>query len=934
LTAHVLLNALQEVTADHLWEPALLKLVRAENLPTGIRSSALEALHVHRSSPDSLLALLEDLHQDKLTEATGRLADELLQMLYPSDLAPHKVLRFLSKGTAKKYGHVGFSSFWRYHIQRQTNDRQLPELLNALEMAIEQDSLIERVEQIDGQYLEGLGELVTRGVCLFGTDMPRAQLARWIWLCSELHESPLRLNQTSAQRLGEWVKQHPDITQQVLSRWLSDGKHSWEIQNKLPISWLPDEMGKFWVQQAQSLLKSRSVDAASDCLQVALWWMERPDSGISLDDIVAITESDPGFGEVISPLLRSELDNNWRRKRWVDSERQRLQSAAEEVQHNKNLQYLLDHLDDVSSGKALRYLHEAAWEQVGYGGSNKGALIERWRKDYPELDFATHQGHLTLLLNLDEKHVAQSLKDRDEHSMWPYELPCLAAAQRLHEQEPQRFLDLGKERLQGLVTLFLLHHTSDNQWLLTLIDQHPDWVEHGWWSVSAQALRTKALIRIPYLGLLAREASARPLAARLLPRLLSAWPAKFSEANHPEFVYLLEATINVCPATVVSEIIVLRLDKKSIGTLQRSHLLMAGLWISPPTFAPMLDALVSKRQIVQSELLGFIAHLGRHNGPPTPLPAWDITTMSTLFKLFAPLCPSAYPTESYASDAKDAGRGFLYQLLSVFRNEPTDSARQALQSLSQEPQLSDWKTPLTDALARQAHARAEHAFSVPSPRQVAMTLRNSTPANPDDLLVVGIDSLKALQQEIRNSSTNLIDQFWAVYGKRLTPEHRPETQCRDVIARYLMSRLNPMSISVNPEHQHGAQNQSDIALSVQAAEQAEMILPIEVKGDWHKDLRTAPIDQLAMKYASDARCHGKGIYVVLWLGAHRGEANHPRQHPNHPTPDPVEFQRILQEDTNRLSKSMDIRVVVLDVSLPSRSAVQRDLHDDQEAKRN
>lgn len=916
LTAHVFLNALQEVPADHLWEPALLKLVRAENLPIGIRSSALDALHVHRSSPDTLLALLEDLHQDKLAEATGRLADELLQMLYPSDLTPHKVLRFLSKGTAKRHGYLGFSSFWRYHIQRQTNDQQLPALLNALEMAIEQDSLIERVEQIDGQYLEGLGELVVRGICLLGKDMPTSQLARWIWLCGDLHESPLRLNQTSAQRLGQWVQQHTDITRQVVAMWLADGKNTWEIQNKLPTDWLPQGMGKFWFQQAQSSLQRQAVNKASECLKEAIRCLDHANSELSLDDIVAAAEADMGFMEILTPLLKSDLENNNQRQRWLDNEKRRSQSAATEAQHEKSLGHLLDHLDEVRSGKAWRYLHEAACVQATYGGSHNGHLIEQWRKECAELDLATHEGHLTLLLSLNERQATQSVKNQGSNTMWPYEVPCLVAAQRLYEQEPQRFLELGQERLQALVTLFLLHHTSDKQWFMALVDQHPDWVEYAWWSVSAKALRSKTLIRIPYLGLLAREESARPLAARLLPRFLSAWPAKFSEANHAEFVYLLEATINVCPATVVSEVIARRLDRKSIGTLQRSHLLMAGLWIDPPTFAPMLDVLVSKRQIVQSELLGFIAHLGRHNGPPT-LPSWDINTMSTLFKLFAPLCPSAHPTGSYVENAKDAGRAFLYQLLTEFRNDTTEPARLALQSLADTPLLADWTTPLADTRARQANARAEHAFSMPNPRQVAMTMLNSTPANPNDLLAVALDALKSLQHEIHNSSTNLRNDFWNVdpSGKRPIPEHRPEPQCRNVIARFLMSHLGKMGITVNPENQHGGQNQSDIALSVHSVGNTQMVLPIEVKGDWHQDLRTAPIEQLAMKYASDARCHGKGLYLVLWLGTHRGKAARPKQHPNQPTSDPVEFQRILQDDTNRLSKSMDIRIFVLDVSI-------------------
>ena len=93
-----------------------------------------------------------------------------------------------------------------------------------------------------------------------------------------------------------------------------------------------------------------------------------------------------------------------------------------------------------------------------------------------------------------------------------------------------------------------------------------------------------------------------------------------------------------------------------------------------------------------------------------------------------------------------------------------------------------------------------------------------------------------------------------------------------------------------------------------------MLLPIEVKGDWNKELWTASYEQLTKKYASDPQCHGKGIYLVLWLGANRGTAAR-KQHPNHSTHTAVELQAQLQQMTDQKIKGMDIRVFVLDVSI-------------------
>ena len=125
-----------------------------------------------------------------------------------------------------------------------------------------------------------------------------------------------------------------------------------------------------------------------------------------------------------------------------------------------------------------------------------------------------------------------------------------------------------------------------------------------------------------------------------------------------------------------------------------------------------------------------------------------------------------------------------------------------------------------------------------------------------------------------------------------------------------------MDISVAIENQHGAQNQSDIVLRVRTPTHEDMLLPIEIKGDWNRDLWTAATEQLARQYASEPRCHGQGIYLVLWLGQNRGAAAKPKPHPNHPTQTPADLQMRLQQEANQKTSGQNIRVIVLDVSIP------------------
>lgn len=922
MVAHVLLNALAWTPAHSGWEPTLLGLVRDERLTEDIRDSALDALDVHKSSSAVLRALLDDLYQGSLSESGGKLTDHLLQYLYPKHLRPSQVLRYLKPTHVRTRGHADFSMFWQYHIEEQTPPELLPELMAALEQAMSKGAFKDEAFDAPSHDLEGLESLVVTAIEMFGASIPVSQLSRWLLLCSNSEVSAFKSpSQRNAQRLGEWLRAHAEVIKPVLTHWVQEGASSWEAQHRVPGGLFPPGMGAFWLAQAQEFQAHNEAVKAKDCLATAVWWTDHPDSGITLDDLVAAGERDSTLKEALAPLLVSALDdNNWRRKHWQQNQKYREKAAAREELNENNRRYLLEHLDEVRSGKLLRYLNEAAWTDLkdsGYSGGNDSQLIEQWRKEHPELDEATRQGYLALLHQLTSEQAINAINSRKNNSIWHFELPCLVAVQQLYAQDPQQLLQLGKERLQALVTLFFLHDVSNSDWLLALVDERPEWVEEVWWSLSAQALRSKTQIRVPHLWLLVREPRTRRLAVSLLPRLLASWPAKFSELNFAEFAQLLEATLRTCPPTVVGELVAQRLRKKSLSSLQRSYLVMTGLWVDHAVFSPMVDTLLHRKQIVQSELLGFIGHLNRYGGKAEALPSWDATTMGMLFRLFGPLCPSAYPRGTYSPDAKDAGRGFLYQLLGELRSDTSEAAQRELQQLLVGPTLSEWKTPLEDALARQTQARAEKAFALPAARQVALTLQNKTPANPADLMAVGLAALEELQRELRNSPTNLINRFWSVdsAGKRPIPPHRPEPECRNVIAEWLVGQLNPMGISVDPEHQHGGQNQSDIVLRVQTTGHDNMLLPLEVKGDWNKDLWTAPYEQLAKQYASDPLCHGRGIYLVLWLGAYRGDARRPKQHPNYPTATAAELRARLQQETDRVTKGMDIKVFVLDVSI-------------------
>ena len=93
-----------------------------------------------------------------------------------------------------------------------------------------------------------------------------------------------------------------------------------------------------------------------------------------------------------------------------------------------------------------------------------------------------------------------------------------------------------------------------------------------------------------------------------------------------------------------------------------------------------------------------------------------------------------------------------------------------------------------------------------------------------------------------------------------------------------------------------------------------MQLPVEVKGQWHKDVWDAATGQLDVQYLIDWRSEQRGIYCVLWFGdvpsaSNRRLKTHPdRQH----APVNAENMRTMLIDRIPEPRRALIDVVVLD----------------------
>ena len=180
-------------------------------------------------------------------------------------------------------------------------------------------------------------------------------------------------------------------------------------------------------------------------------------------------------------------------------------------------------------------------------------------------------------------------------------------------------------------------------------------------------------------------------------------------------------------------------------------------------------------------------------------------------------------------------------------------------------------------------------------------MTEALPESIDDMRAWFADRIERLQERIRSSNTDMWEAYWA--GAR----PRGENFCRNRMIEHLSGRL-PDSIRLEPEAHMPGGSRADIVLTRNAIK-----LPVEIKGQWNRDVWDAAVDQLDAKYTVDWQAEGRGVYIVLWFGD-VPERRLPA-HPDglEPPQTPEALRRMLEDRLPDVRRSL-IDIFVIDVS--------------------
>lgn len=230
-----------------------------------------------------------------------------------------------------------------------------------------------------------------------------------------------------------------------------------------------------------------------------------------------------------------------------------------------------------------------------------------------------------------------------------------------------------------------------------------------------------------------------------------------------------------------------------------------------------------------------------------------------------PVSQPVHQKNNEDTDATDARR-FLHDIVYAFSGtEPVD-AIPLIRGLINAPSIMPFLPDLKSVLASLEQDRMLRDYAPPSPVDITAMLDKDEVVTVEGLRETVLFHLEEYQRHVRYSEFNVLNRFYP------GGSHLGEEASTDIITEWLNNRLQPKGVSVVKEHEVYNKKRADFSVTRMLGSK-RLLLMVEVKGQWNKELYTAPLEQLYKRYSITPDARLQGIYVVLWFGKHEKVAS-------------------------------------------------------------
>tara|TARA_R110002167_G_scaffold243977_2_gene449540 strand:- start:153964 stop:157920 length:3957 start_codon:yes stop_codon:yes gene_type:complete len=257
--------------------------------------------------------------------------------------------------------------------------------------------------------------------------------------------------------------------------------------------------------------------------------------------------------------------------------------------------------------------------------------------------------------------------------------------------------------------------------------------------------------------------------------------------------------------------------------------------------------------------------------------------------------------EMYGSNnAWDASQ-FINSFIERIGKSTDIEAVRVIRRLREAPE--DSYTSWIKVIAAEQHRLVVEANYTPPPLAAIKAITcNTLPKSMADLQALIIEELEIVQARIKSDD---VDSRCVFYDDK--KHAHKEERCSSALIGLL--RQGVRDIEYTPEQHVSNDKEVDITCSVD-----QLRLPIEVKGQWHKDLWHAADTQLDRLYTQDWRAEGRGIYLVLWFGQDQ-PSNKKLKTPGKGKTKPIcaKELRVMLKENNLATQQGRVEIFVLDL---------------------
>ena len=888
----------------------LLEVIHDDTRWPRVTKAALDAfIHTTAESADGtthLRQLLSDIGSGTITDPDNELLASLLATLYPLEISPSEIWRYLTpKGNPDLIG--SYFVFWERRLLEQSSDRDIAELLDGLTELMPALRATFRM-----YYLNRLPtSLLARALERLGDDQEPVRLYNWLSTGTYPFWDPPRLPDESSLRIRAWLEQRPDTQKALLLEGLSRCPDDGEFDNSAREVWdilhgsdLPDDFGLWCLDNAVAWVDVHH-GAADHLLRHAVFLCDQEDGRLGLTHAV-LRERTRGH-EKLEHLLAELLQP---RPQAVPCIRERNVDTGQEEADRRRRQWVervRPHVDALRENRANpRLLFDLARIHVG-GFLLPGADLALQKGlagvlEDDELVDAAKAGLCGAVYRSDIPGVAEIVRLFTESQVHPLGLPFLVGMDKMDRAAHGDIERLSQLQMRQALALNYCTPTglgpdADPPWYLRWLDSRPELVADVLVQCAIPAIRGGKGF-VPELYQLVHRKDYAQVAAHASLQLLAAFPLRCSLHQLETLDGLLWAALQHADRSTLQALVEEKLSCKSMNLAQRIHWLAAGTIMAPEAHLEPLERLVKGKD---DRIRKMAAFFSPDESPPFLAESLDARTLQTLINLmgrtFEPIESAGWVTpEMRAAEQVD-------RLIRRLASLSSDDAVRALDALVDDEALLKWLVFLERVRDQQRVIHRDASYQHPSIEQISKTLSNETPANAGDLAALVVHLLEKLAKSISTSDTDDWRQYWneGAHGRPESP--KIEEHCRDTLLSDLRSELPP-GVVAQPEVEYAQDKRADIGVFY-----GGFNVPVEIKRDRDPRLWSALRDQLITQYTNDPATGGHGVYLVFWFGD--GKTSTPPQG-RRPT-SPAELRQRLEEPLTEPERRR-IAVRVIDVS--------------------